>query len=424
MALIYKLYGMLGLRYLRQRFLTPLKVKYHIFKQPSILKRISETKKITIFFFPINLAMWKYDSLLELLCLDDRVRVYIVPALDPNQSKMHNQYLQNEMRRYFRDKGGCFINGYNFETHRYFDAKLLNPDIVVFTQPYNVGHRYFKLEHYWSMSLFVYTPYGMQVENNPHFYNSLLQHIAWKYFCATTLNKIDVVRQSLVKGQNAIVVGSLLSDYFGGCMLDYRNIWKQNNDQIKRVIWAPHHSINADDTLGNSMFLNIADRMLELLDNYEGKVQFAFKPHPFLKKKLYALPAWGVAKTDAYYAKWNNATNSILVDGEYLNLFATSDALIHDCSSFTGEYLYSTHPVMFLSADDHGKQLNAFGRLCYDLHYKGSTIDDIETFINNVLLKDEDVLYCERQKFWQEYLISKDEPVAKKMYKEIISIIE
>ena len=74
------------------------------------------------------------------------------------------------------------------------------------------------------------------------------------------------------------------------------------------------------------------------------------------------------------------------MNDDYLALFKYSDALIHDCGSFTIEYLYMDNPVMFLTLDEHhADNLNATAKKAYSLHYKGRSRIDIEEFVVSVI---------------------------------------
>ena len=210
------------------------------------------------------------------------------------------------------------------------------------------------------------------------------------------------------KGRNFIVTG-----YLGARKLLVHDesdsqAWKMQSTDVKRIIWAPHHSILNKDILNYSNFLDIADDMLSLAHEYNGRVQFAFKPHPGLKPKLYDHPEWGKERTDRYYAEWNNMPNSILAEGSYERLFRSSDAMIHDCSSFTVEYLYTGNPVMYVTKDDHLDYLNDFGKACFDVHYKGKSISDIRSFIDRVVMDGQDSMKTIRSEFVNKNLMFDD----------------
>ena len=197
--------------------------------------------------------------------------------------------------------------------------------------------------------------------------------------------------------------------------------WKPQKKMKKRIIWAPHFSINPDGWLVYSTFLDIADFadfMLELARKYREEVQFAFKPHPLLWYKLSEV--WGEEKTNAYYQQWATLGNTQLEQGKYLGLFKYSDALIHDCGSFTVEYHYTLNPVMYIVKDEHhADNQTSFGKKAFELHYKAYTMQDIEHFIQNVVA-GQDEKKAERIRFYQEELLP---PHGKSACENIIDTI-
>ena len=275
--------------------------------------------------------------------------------------------------------------------------KKINADIVFYAQPYNNGPDIYKIEKVYKHSLFAYIPYCYLMEKGEKFHNYLLYNVAWKMFFPSKYEKITESKFLYNKGENIDVTGYPIFDE-PKCDVIYTNRIK------KRVIWAPHHSILEDDTLNYSNFLQIADDMLKLADKYSDRIHFIFKPHPRLQEKLYKCNDWGVKKTDIYYNKWRTGVNTSLEDGNYIELFNQSDAMIHDCSSFSAEYLLTLKPVMYLAKEDHLNFLNEFGVLCYEQHYKGHSINDVEKFLNDVVLLGIDPMKEKRCNFYDNYL--------------------
>ena len=189
----------------------------------------------------------------------------------------------------------------------------------------------------------------------------------------------------------------------------------------KRIIWAPHHSIGGG-SLAYSNFLAVADDFLALALRMAGTVQFAFKPHPLLRTTLYAHKEWGPERTDAYYRTWSEAPNLQFEDGDYVDLFLTSDALIHDCGSFTAEYLMTRRPVLYLAKQHHDATLNGFGIEAFALHYQGSTMADVERFLTDTVLGGADPLAPQREAFFRTHLTPPDgRTAAENMIHEILT---
>ena len=69
-----------------------------------------------------------------------------------------------------------------------------------------------------------------------------------------------------------------------------------------------------------------------------------------------------------------------------MELLHFSDGMIHDCGSYTVEYMYTGHPVMYLvRGDNHAGNMIPYAREAYSLHYKGKTIEDVERFVESII---------------------------------------
>ena len=96
-------------------------------------------------------------------------------------------------------------------------------------------------------------------------------------------------------------------------------------------------------------------------------------------------PDWGNDSTLKYYALWENMNNTQLEEGDYIDLFMQSDAVIHDSGSFILEYLIANKPCMYLQKEawnPHFNEMNREALKCYTL---GRCQEDIEKFIMDVV---------------------------------------
>lgn len=202
-------------------------------------------------------------------------------------------------------------------------------------------------------------------------------------------------------------------------------VWRDINDGSvrKRIIWAPHFSIPESGLLHRASFLWLFDGMVSLAKKYEDSVQFAFKPHPHLYNVLCERDDWGRERADKYYALWCDMANTQLEQGGFTELFMQSDGMIHDCGSFTGEYMFTQKPVIFATRDWNGvrKMADEFGRKCLDLHYVANQLSDIEDFIQNIVLRGKDSKMDERREFFNRYLLPPGgRSVAENVYNDIV----
>ncbi|MBO6256020.1 MAG: hypothetical protein J6O49_20655, partial [Bacteroidaceae bacterium] len=128
-------------------------------------------------------------------------------------------------------------------------------------------------------------------------------------------------------------------------------------------------------------------------------------------------------KANYYYDQWKSRDNCNYNNGEYTDLFHTSDAMIHDSGSFLTEYLYVNKPVMRTLNDIPLKdQYNSFALKCLDQYYMAHNEQDIEQFIQNVI-NEVDPLKEQRTKFVNEVLMPKGSP-SKNIIDDILDSID
>ena len=383
-----------------------IKFNWILFKQKRILSQIKNKEEISVVFFAMNLAMWRYQFLVEAMIKNPLFKVNIV--LSPCITFSKEQQLKDikQLREYFSAHSTSYID-YDFNEQAIFDVrKVLDPDLVFYPQPYS-----FILckEHdstNFQDKLLCYYPYAFWTAYSPWSYNEFFHNIAWKLYYSTEFHKKDAIHFAHNKGKNVVVVGYPNADNF--IYKPSTNVWKSQLKSKKRIIWAPHFTISKERSfVVHSSFLWMADFMLEIAQKYTEEIQIAFKPHPRLLTELYAHPDWGKEKADAYYRIWNEMPNGQLEDGEFKDLFMTSDGMIHDSSSFTVEYHYSLKPVMYIQKDlkSYADTLSEFGKIALEAHYIGKNEQDIIDFIENVILKEEDFMHPIRKQFYDRFLL-------------------
>ena len=102
---------------------------------------------------------------------------------------------------------------------------------------------------------------------------------------------------------------------------------------------------------------------------------------------------------------WANGENTAFVDGAYVGLFLASDAMIHDCNSFTVEYLAVNKPAMFLDSGMTDDKINEIGKEARACYYKGYNEEDIENFIKMIIEGGNDELKERREAFYKNYIL-------------------
>ena len=232
-------------------------------------------------------------------------------------------------------------------------------------------------------SLACYTGYGFHSTTDENSFKSDFIYNAWQvYYENKTL--CDYYSSRIERNiHNSYATGIPLMDELMTPRDSLKDQWKDDHIK-KRIIYAPHHSIDPENWWQSSTFLETGDIILQLAEKYSDKIQWAFKPHPVLRSKLEKI--WGKERTKNYYDKWSNMDWSQYEDGAYLSLFKHSDAMIHDCGSFIAEYHATGNPVMYLLREEKpSNSWNSVVTEAFGLHYFGRTKQEIETFIQNVI---------------------------------------
>ena len=365
-------------------------------------------RPLKVVFIAIDVAYWRYQHVYELMLNDSRFQPTIV--LSPCIGHEHQEQEMERLRAYFDARGISYVD-YDFNGEPYYILEEIYPDIVFFPQPYE--HLLCK-EHdclHFYDRLVCYMPYAFWMSTGKLSYNLHFHNRAWRLYYSTPLHLEEAQKVATNHGRNVRVVGYANADDF---LCPHHDApWHSSGSvsvtPAKRLVWAPHYSIIAANSAlpPRSNFLWMADLMVTLAKEYEGRIQMAFKPHPALLTQLYQHPEWGQERTDEYYELWRTMPNTQLEAGEFVDLFMTSDAMIHDSGSFAVEYHYSRKPVMFVSKNMKPilDTQSTFGLKAYDLHYIGKDEAGIRRFIDEVVLGGNDPLLPEREQFFRDYLL-------------------
>lgn len=360
------------------------------------MKRVRKQEKIRFLFILQELSQWKTEMLYKAMVAHPRFE----PILGITKCLGYSG-TEEKVIKYCQEMGYPYV----WLDPEMRIAEQVSVDMVIHQKPYsdeiNPAH-------------FINANPGIPVVCIPYYLstiaegwnvNSRTSLLAWRHFCDNESCRKEWAAISRVQGCNLVVTGLPIMDELLIPGEEMSDAWPVR-DHRKRIIYAPHHSI-ADyhwEGIGYSTFLEYSDFMLEMRDKYKEKVYFVFKPHPRLFSNL--VQFWGEDKARAYYDSWMQTGDShVEVNGKYLSLFKYSDAMIHDCGSFTIEYLYTGNPVMYLVRDEHHKDnMTKTAARAFDMHYKGFSKADIEQFILRVISGD-DPRREERMGFLREELL-------------------
>ena len=369
-----------------------------------LVRQLRQKKQLNVVFTAIDVSLWRYQHVYELMAADPRFNVSIV--LTPCISREHIDQDVEGLRRFFDHRHIAYID---FNPEKPCDIRNeLQPDIIFYTQPYEyLLSDVHDCRNFYDR-LVCYIPYAFWTATGKLSYDLHFCNLAWRMYYSTDMHLQDARALATNHGSNVRVVGYPNADDY--LSPSHASPWKDGKDgkERKRVIWAPHWTIKPKSTFPpRSNFLWMADLMVRLAREYRDTVQFAFKPHPNLLTQLYEHEQWGRQRSDEYWELWRNMPNTQLETGEFINLFMTSDAMIHDSASFTVEYHFSQRPSLFVSKDRQPiiDGMNDFGKKAFQQHYFAKDEADIRRFIDDTVLKGQDPMLAQRRQFFNDYLL-------------------
>lgn len=345
-------------------------------------------------------SVWKCDGVYKELSQIDGITtsITILPIFD-NGKFLKKEY--EETIKFFNEKG-FNLNIIEPESSLIKSVRQISHiDTIIFCDCWNLSNSYL----YYYMLFFkdcVYVPYSHQVSRYGNYqaqYNQLLHNFVRSIYAphsyeASIFRKFSHVGDKNIKffGYPGVV------NFIRACESNdlSKEIFRNNPwdsfllKDSKRVIWAPHHSIDWKDRR-YSNFFEMHEYMISAAEKYKDEINFIFKPHPMLRQALYR-SSWGIKKTDDYYDLWNSMENTKIEEGAYEELFFYSDALIHDSGSFIAEYSYlNKYHVFVLSSEDIIDSFNEFGQLCLKNAINIRSVEGVERFLTE-LVHDSDAI--------------------------------
>jgi CDP-glycerol glycerophosphotransferase (TagB/SpsB family) len=407
-----------------QRYQYKLQQKRYL----KIAENVKKKDKITVAFFLIHVSVWKCENVYRLLEKDDRfdpvivVCPYITYGDDNMLEEMQAAY------NFFQDNSYNVVRTYNEKTNEWLDVKAtIKPDIVFFTNPHKLTKDEYYIYNYLD-TLTCYVQYAFHICHlNEMHYNQAFHNLLWKAFYETPVHKALASQYALNKGRNVVITGYPGIDVFLDKLhRDTKDVWKIKDRNIKRIIWAPHQTIDNDkNVLSFSTFLLYHQFMIDIAKKYQDKIQITFKPHPLLKNKLQKHEEWGKERTESYYKMWEDLPNGQLNESSYIDMFVTSDAMILDSVSFIVEYLTLNKPSLFLFRDEQIEdRLNDFGKMSLQELYHGKNKDEIVYFIENVVLNGIDEKEKHRKQFIREFLLPPNNlSASENIYNEFVRVL-
>lgn len=359
-------------------------------KHQQLIEEKKCKKKLKVVFLAIHKSVWKVDPVFKKMLADPYFEplILVCPYTPFGEERMWED--MKDTYEYFEEKGYPLLSSYHKEENRWLNLEEIKPDIVFFTNPHNLTRKEYYEDAYLNY-LSCYVPYYTDIASNydiESVYNQIFHNVVWKIFLQSdySINRAKTI--ALNKGCNLVLSGNLIHEMFQNTLKEnVKNPWKKQEKVKKKIIYAPHQTILLENNLHLGTFLKNGEIIKNIAIKYRNYAQWAFKPHPLLKSKLYLHPEWGKKRTDEYYKFWQDNDYTQLELGEYIELFSTSNAMIHDCGSFIDEYLLVEKPsgYLYFNGENQLKAINSYGKELLKKYNILSNGEEIENFIDNVI---------------------------------------
>lgn len=366
------------------------------------LAKLAEIRRkpvITVVFQVWNLSKWKSESVYRAMEQHPRFRPVIWLTDEPGTGETERVAMRRKLLEHFVSSGS-----YHVTQADSWEAlnKEVAPNLTFIADPYiqdiNMPPR-------TSERLLCYVRYCFPNTVHPTETDLFLHNMVLFFFVEHDSVLRESSRMMHNKGRNLVCTGHpMTEELIAAFRRSSAPVWKQLPGHHRKVIWAPHWTIGDISFYVGSTFLQVCDTMVKIAEKYADRVQFAFKPHPTLYRTLCDHPDWGREKTDAYYARWADMPNGQLETGAYADLFAQSDAMIHDSGSFIIEYLLTDKPCMYLEGEKRFPLFNELSKAALQCYTKGISQNDIEAFIKNRVLRQNESDNDRRHRFIRDYI--------------------
>lgn len=360
-------------------------------------EKLRAKDKLKIGFVSDNAAMWCGDRLYNYFLQDERFEPTVFICLDP-RSKDYDTVVRDFRHGIdqFQSRG---INVFGVED---WEADVPTQDVLIFLRPYlEYLPKKFQLSELTAETLSTYIPYGMDCSTWDTSDLPLLR-CAWQVFFDTQY-AVERHQQSSPLGMpQAKFSGCPKTDVFLDENETFHYDWKMTRPDAKKIIYAPHWSIEGG--IRWATFQWNYQFMYEYAASHP-EISWVMKPHPHLLESAVLFGLFpSVEEFEKYLDKWNALPNAKVETGAYYQeIFATSDGMILDSSSFIAEYQYTHKPLIFLTRDT-----NKFNDLAVELMKNiycvdGKDLQGIADLMQKIFIDGNDELFDRRREFFDKY---------------------
>ena len=379
-------------------------LKKHFFEiKEKFKEKIKRGEKIRVIFMVIYDSVFPGEPLFQKMQNDSffEPSILVIPDVFRGKKNMIEQI--NKTFNNLSLKYSKVYNSWDNKKKQFVDYSD-KMDIVCTANPYDwMTYKYYQIgELFKKEILSIFFNYGYPaVSYARKVAGQYSLSVSWKVFSESNVIIKEFEKEMINKGSNLVLSGYMKMDGLAS--------FTKKPKERKIIIIAPHHTIEQkfEETIGLSNFLKYSDFFLELPKLYP-QIDFVFRPHPLLRCTLEKKDIWGKNKTDRYFGDITKNINVVYQNGgDYFETFINSDGIIHDCSSFLAEYMFTGNPACYMLRDSKSKDRYFMdnGKQILDKCYEAYSKEDILSYIDNIIIKGQDFKKEDRLAFVQNDLM-------------------
>ena len=368
------------------------------------VKRIRRKDKIKVGFVMYDSSMWCGDDLYNFFAKNERFEptVFLCIRVDRQVNEINRDLFEKNLQH-----GVKQFKNHNLNVVALDDREAVVPvqDVLISLTPYlSWLPNAFHIERLTPKTLISHIPYAFDTATRRVMCGEEpIFSILWRLFAPSSF-LLEMYKEYCPTGlPNGFYSGYPKMDIFFNKYNDFLFDWKMTSPNAKKIIYAPHWSIN--EGVRYSTFQWNYQFMYEFAKAHP-EISWVVKPHQNL---MYSAVKSGLFPSieafKKYLQDWDDLPNAQVYTGAYYqDIFATSDGMIHDCGSFIAEYQYMDKPMIFLFRGT--QSLNDLGKEILKVSYlvDGKDFDGIAATIQKVFIEGNDDKATERKELFDKYL--------------------
>ena len=370
---------------LRNRLINPKikKIADRYIKHIKNLKNVD--RKIKICFYVTENQKWKSQTLFDELKKNNLFEVFAVFAPRTREQSLTQEAISSDFD-FFKSKVNPIFLGYDIEKKEYKDLKCYKPDIVFYSQPWDIPEIN-SVKEVSKYALTSYIPYAIAEAITPMLRNVYCFHyLLWRHYTAHKLIN-DQYKTIPYVTNNLKAVGYPVIDE-----IIKNNLCLKSQPYDDCVIFAPHHSFNGSWLQYGTFDWN-GKYILEYAKKHP-EFKWVFRPHPDFKNAVINNHIMTSDEIDDYFSEWSKI--GIIYDkGDYVDLFKKSKCLLTDCGSFITEYFVTKKPLIHLR-NVNAKDYNGLNDIIKESCYKVYNLNQLQNVLYDILEINNDYMLDNR----------------------------